>query len=131
LIGFTGAEILIDERYFFSFNSHIIRAVSPKAPVAQLDRVPGYEPGGREFESLRARHWLSELKGKLIREATSSHFKNSRCRSHCRFRLVYDNGKRYSRYSDNRQSGEDLFGLALNHQGSRESPAGIRTAVPN
>jgi hypothetical protein len=28
------------------------------APVAQLDRVPGYEPGGREFESLRARHSL-------------------------------------------------------------------------
>ena len=26
------------------------------AHVAQLDRVPGYEPGGREFESLRARH---------------------------------------------------------------------------
>ena len=26
------------------------------APVAQLDRVPGYEPGGREFESLRAHH---------------------------------------------------------------------------
>ena len=26
------------------------------APVAQLDRVPGYEPGGREFESLRARN---------------------------------------------------------------------------
>ena len=25
------------------------------APVAQLERVPGYEPGGREFESLRAR----------------------------------------------------------------------------
>jgi hypothetical protein len=24
------------------------------APVAQLDRAPGYEPGGREFESLRA-----------------------------------------------------------------------------
>ena len=29
---------------------------APHAPVAQLDRVPGYEPGGREFESLRARH---------------------------------------------------------------------------
>ena len=29
------------------------------APVAQLDRVPGYEPGGREFESLRARHLLT------------------------------------------------------------------------
>ena len=26
------------------------------APVAQLDRAPGYELGGREFESLRARH---------------------------------------------------------------------------
>jgi hypothetical protein len=26
------------------------------APVAQLDRVSGYEPEGREFESLRARH---------------------------------------------------------------------------
>ena len=26
-----------------------------KAPVAQLDRVPGYEPGGRRFESFRAR----------------------------------------------------------------------------
>ncbi len=25
------------------------------APVAQLDRVSGYEPEGREFESLRAR----------------------------------------------------------------------------
>ena len=31
------------------------------APVAQLDRVPGYEPGGREFESLRARQ--SDEKG--------------------------------------------------------------------
>jgi hypothetical protein len=29
---------------------------SAYAPVAQLDRVPGFEPGGREFESLRARH---------------------------------------------------------------------------
>ena len=28
---------------------------APSAPVAQLDRVPGFEPGGREFESLRAR----------------------------------------------------------------------------
>jgi hypothetical protein len=31
------------------------RHAKNKAPVAQLDRVPGYEPGGREFESLRAR----------------------------------------------------------------------------
>ena len=27
-----------------------------KAPVAQLDRAPGFEPGGRRFESVRARH---------------------------------------------------------------------------
>ena len=27
------------------------------APVAQLDRAPDYESGGREFESLRARHF--------------------------------------------------------------------------
>ncbi len=33
-------------------------AVCIGAPVAQLDRVPGYEPGGREFESLRARQFL-------------------------------------------------------------------------
>ena len=26
------------------------------APVAQLDRVPGYELGGRTFESCRVRH---------------------------------------------------------------------------
>ncbi len=26
------------------------------APVAQLDRVLGYEPSGQEFESLQARH---------------------------------------------------------------------------
>jgi hypothetical protein len=30
------------------------------APVAQLDRAPGYEPGGREFESLRAHHLKSK-----------------------------------------------------------------------
>ena len=28
----------------------------PFAPVAQLDRVPDYESGGRTFESYRARH---------------------------------------------------------------------------
>jgi hypothetical protein len=32
------------------------------APVAQLDRVPGYEPGGREFESLRARQSIKYLR---------------------------------------------------------------------
>ena len=27
-----------------------------KADLAQLDRVPGYEPVGREFESLNSHH---------------------------------------------------------------------------
>ena len=32
-----------------------------KAPVAQLDRVIGFEPIGREFESLRARHYQNQI----------------------------------------------------------------------
>ena len=32
----------------------------PHAPVAQLDRACGYEPQGREFESLRARHPMNK-----------------------------------------------------------------------
>ena len=32
-----------------------MRGLQFSAPVAQLDRVPGYEPGGRRFESFRAR----------------------------------------------------------------------------
>ena len=31
------------------------------APVAQLDRASGFEPEGREFESLRARHYDAGL----------------------------------------------------------------------
>ena len=49
------------------------------APVAQLDRVPGYEPGGRRFESFRARHFQ-----RLTRR------KNRRCAINprlCRWRL--------------------------------------------
>ena len=32
------------------------------APVAQLDRASGYEPEGREFESLRARQVFESTK---------------------------------------------------------------------
>ena len=35
------------------------------APVAQLDRVPGYELGGRTFESCRVRHFVFTLKKPL------------------------------------------------------------------
>src|SRR5215472_15085485 len=33
-----------------------MKTVLKSAPLAQLDRASGYEPEGREFESLRARH---------------------------------------------------------------------------
>src|SRR5476651_1069048 len=36
-------------------------SVPVSAPVAQLDRAPDYESGGREFESLRARHHLATI----------------------------------------------------------------------
>jgi hypothetical protein len=31
------------------------------APVAQLDRASGYEPEGRQFESVRAHHEINGL----------------------------------------------------------------------
>ena len=37
--------------------------VSPQAPLAQLDRASGYEPGGRRFESCRAHQFCSNLQG--------------------------------------------------------------------
>ncbi|MBM2829474.1 MAG: hypothetical protein HW411_264 [Gammaproteobacteria bacterium] len=37
-------------------NNPSLTCFKNQAPVAQLDRVPGYEPGGRRFESVRARH---------------------------------------------------------------------------
>ena len=54
---------MVDNQEPRTDNSHPSRSVimlggEHSAPVAQLDRVPGYEPGGREFESLRARHFL-------------------------------------------------------------------------
>ena len=49
------ASIFRIARKLTRFGSVRIIRVPAYAPVAQLDRVPGYEPGGREFESLRAR----------------------------------------------------------------------------
>ena len=48
----------------FRYNLQIARdnnssdRVSVSAPLAQLDRASGYEPEGREFESLRAHHFI-------------------------------------------------------------------------
>lgn len=44
--------------------------VPEKAPVAQLDRVPGYELGGRRFESFRARQ--------ITKQKTATEFLGSR-----------------------------------------------------
>ena len=43
----------------------LVRHNSASAPVAQLDRAPGYELGGRRFESFRARHHKSK-KGQRV-----------------------------------------------------------------
>ena len=48
---------------------------APSAPVAQLDRVPGFEPGGREFESLRARQ-ISKLNQAVTAYAVTAFFFN-------------------------------------------------------
>ena len=36
------------------------------ACVAQLDRVPGYEPGGRRFESFHTRHFIFKPQAKFL-----------------------------------------------------------------
>ena len=43
------------------------------ALVAQLDRVPGYEPGGRRFESSRARHSFPPLNFQVLYFPNSLH----------------------------------------------------------
>ena len=44
-------------------NNEVGYRLQPLAPIAQLDRVPGFEPGGREFESLWARQFNKHLCG--------------------------------------------------------------------
>ena len=51
------------------FESLPLRQVEKNAPVAQLDRVPGYEPGGRRFESFRARHYSTGLLAGFLLDA--------------------------------------------------------------
>ncbi len=43
-------------------------SISHSASVAQLDRVPGYEPGGQRFESSRTRHILLEYESGEVAE---------------------------------------------------------------
>ncbi len=43
------------------YNDVFVAKQQTLAPVAQLDRVFGYEPKGRAFESLRARQISNEI----------------------------------------------------------------------
>ena len=45
-------------KYLLTQILYLYRMVTFSAPVAQLDRVFGYEPKGRAFESLRVHHHL-------------------------------------------------------------------------
>src|SRR3982074_841766 len=59
-----------------------LQCLAKNAPVAQLDRAPDYESGGQEFESLRARHFGTEL-GTL--KPTVLRFKRQRACAAVRF----------------------------------------------
>ena len=50
-----------------------INEITQHAPVAQLDRVLGFEPSGREFESLRARQFSSSNSIQLRANALEVH----------------------------------------------------------
>src|SRR5690606_13886180 len=54
--GSAGARRRSHEMPAGRFASVTIGTRIDSAPVAQLDRASGFEPEGREFESLRARH---------------------------------------------------------------------------
>ena len=44
-----------------AYTARLVFAFASKSPlVAQLDRAPGFEPGCREFESLRAGHLFQD-----------------------------------------------------------------------
>ena len=60
------------------------------APVAQLDRVLGYEPNGREFESLRVHQ------NQKKREASSFLFPHPSNKQHCDARYICRHSKNYT-----------------------------------
>src|SRR5579863_1677796 len=56
-----GAGARFPARRFFRYNCREFFLPRRSAPLAQLDRASGYEPEGREFESLRAHHPFGEF----------------------------------------------------------------------
>ena len=48
-------------KYLLTFVFHYVKLKMLKAPVAQPDRVFGYEPKGQGFESLPAHHFINRF----------------------------------------------------------------------
>ena len=66
-----------------AYTAPLVFAFASKRPlVAQLDRAPGFEPGCREFESLRAGHLFSKLLLTNPAQCPTAQ-KLSRCRKAC------------------------------------------------
>ncbi len=65
LFGLITTESALEN--FDNNKTYISELTSIYAPVAQLDRVLGFEPRGQEFESLRARHFNKKLNKKYLK----------------------------------------------------------------
>ena len=92
------------------------------APLAQLDRASGYEPEGREFESLRARHHspvIRQLLGPLAEGA-----RDFASRLPLRSRLLYGSTWCTGEDSNLRTSlgGTDLQSVGFNHSPTCANP---------
>src|SRR5450631_1358887 len=59
-----------------------------RAPVAQLDRAPGFEPGGRRFESVRARFRSNTYTRLFFVLCYSKHIVLFKGRSDCRYQAA-------------------------------------------
>ena len=70
-----GAPLLREyrvQKLYRGFESLSHRHLLYHAPVAQLDRVLGYEPSGQRFESSRVRHFKSTLSVKMVTKNKTS-----------------------------------------------------------
>ncbi len=85
------------------------------APVAQLDRASGYEPEGREFESLRARH-------STFREVETIFERDAWFRWRYNIRLQAGQSEYWLRHDDLQQAEENAKRLfdAATHHGARK-----------
>ncbi len=80
-----GAPLLREyrvQKLYRGFESLSHRHLLYHAPVAQLDRVLGYEPSGQRFESSRVRHFkLYSIRFEMVANKINSHNNSIRTRS--------------------------------------------------